>query len=73
MILVYFPSGGWVNDVVNNWTNYKFTLVIVIHFINGAGVCWFIRRTVFNECICLNHDWKYKHKQIKRYHEKPRY
>ena len=26
MILVYFPSGGCVDDVVSNWTNYHFGL-----------------------------------------------
>ena len=32
MILVYFPSGGCVDDVANNQTNHKFTSVIVVHF-----------------------------------------
>ena len=27
MILPYFPSGGCVNDVVNNRTNHQFTSV----------------------------------------------
>ena len=48
MILVYFPSGGCVSDVINDRTNYQFISVIVIHFMNGAGVCWIIRRTAFN-------------------------
>ena len=39
MILVYFTSGGCVDDVVNNRAKYQFTPVIVIHFINGAAVC----------------------------------
>ena len=39
MILVYFPSGGCVDDVANNRTNCQFTSVIVIHFMNGATVC----------------------------------
>ena len=29
MILVYFPSGGCVTDVVNNQTNLQFTSIIV--------------------------------------------
>ena len=53
MILVYFPSGD-VDDLVNNLANYQFTSVIVIHFMNGTELCWNIRRTVFNVCICLN-------------------
>ena len=43
-----FPSGGCVDDVINNQTNYQFISVIVIHFMNDTGVCWIIRRTVFN-------------------------
>ena len=53
MIPVYFPSGD-VDDLVNNRANYQFTSVIVIHFMNGTELCWNIRRTVFNVCICLN-------------------
>ena len=53
MILVYFPSGD-VDDLVNNRANYQCTSVIVIHFMNGTELCWNIRRTVFNVCICLN-------------------
>ena len=49
MILVYFPSGGCVDDVTNSRAYYEFTSVIAI---NGAGVCWIIRRTVFNMSIC---------------------
>ena len=45
MMLVYFPSGGCADDVVNNRTKYQFTSVTVIHFMDGAGVCWIIRRT----------------------------
>ena len=48
MILVYFPSGGCVDDVVNNQTNHQFTSIIVVYFMNSARVCWIIRRTVFN-------------------------
>ena len=39
MILISFPLGGYVDDVVNIQTNYQFTPVIVIHFMNGAGAC----------------------------------
>ena len=39
MILVYFASGGCVNDVVNNRTNHQFTSAIVVHFLNSARVC----------------------------------
>ena len=52
MMLVYFPLGGCIDDVVNNRLNYQFTSVIVIHFINGTEVCLIIRRTVFNLYIC---------------------
>ena len=34
MILVYFASGGCVNDVVNNRTNLQFTSVTVVYFMN---------------------------------------
>ena len=71
MILVYFSSGACVDDVVNNRTIYQFALVMLIHFMNGAGVFWIIRRTAFNVHI-LNHSWRYKHNQIKRCDEKPR-
>ena len=56
MILVYFPSGGCVDDVVNKRTNNHFTSVIVVHFMNSARVCWIIRRTVFNVYVCLKHS-----------------
>ena len=39
IILISFPLDGCVDDVVNIQTNYQFTSVIVIHFMNGAGVC----------------------------------
>ena len=39
MILVYFPSGGCVDDVVNNQTNRQFTSFILEHFMNSARVC----------------------------------
>ena len=38
-MLTFFPSGGCVDDVVNIQTNYQFTSVTVIDFMNGAGVC----------------------------------
>ena len=37
-MLVSFTSGGCVDDVVNNRTNYQFASVIVINFMNGTGV-----------------------------------
>ena len=64
MMPVYFSSRGCIDDVVNNWTNYQFTSVIVIPFMNDAGVYWIIR-TVFNVYICLN-SWRYKHNQTER-------
>ena len=39
MILIYFPSGGCVDDVVNNQTIHQFTSIIVAHFMNSARVC----------------------------------
>ena len=54
--LVSFLSGGCADDVVNNRTYYQLTLVIVIHFMNGTGICWIIRRAIFNVWICLNHS-----------------
>ena len=48
MILVYFHSGGYVDDVVNNQTNHQFTSIMVVHFMNSARVGWIIRRAVFN-------------------------
>ena len=38
MILVYFASGGCVDDVVNNRTNHQFTSAIVVNFMNSARV-----------------------------------
>ena len=38
MILVYFPSGGCVDDIVNDQTNNQFTSIIVIHSMNSARV-----------------------------------
>ena len=48
MILLSFFLGGCVDDVINNRTNYQFESVLVIHFMNGTGVCRIIRRTIFN-------------------------
>ena len=73
MILVYFPSGGCVDDVVNNRTNHQFTSAKVLHFMNSGRVCWIIRRTVFNVYICLKQSWRYKHNQFERCDEKPRH
>ena len=50
MILVYFASGGCVNDVVDNRTNHQFTSLlhyfITSFFMNSTKVCWIIKRTV---------------------------
>ena len=73
MILVYFPSGGCVDDVVNNQTNHRFTSTIVVHFINSGRVCWIIRITAFNRYVSLNHSWRYAHNQFERRDEKPRH
>ena len=56
MILVYYPSGGCVDDVVNNQTNHQFTSITLKYFMNRTRVCWVIRRTVFNVYVCLNHS-----------------
>ena len=68
MMLIYFPSGGCVDDVINN---HRFTSVIVVHF--SARVCWIIKRTVFNVDVCLNHSMKYAHNQFERREEKQRH
>ena len=48
MILVSFPSGGYVDEPVDNqkiWQGYKYVYFIryhtltVINFMNGEGVC----------------------------------
>ena len=51
IILVYFLSGGCVDDVVKNQTNHKFTSVM-----KSARVCWTIGRTVFNVYVYLNRN-----------------
>ena len=38
IMLIYFPSGRYVDDVANIQTNYQCTSVIVIHFMKGAVV-----------------------------------
>ena len=73
MIMVYFPSGGCVDDVVNNRTNHQFTSTIVVNFMNSARVCWIIKRTVFTMYFCLNHSGRYEHKQFERRYKKPRH
>ena len=73
MILIYFPSGACVDDVVNNQTNDQFTSGIAVHLMNSARVCSIIRRTVFNIYVCLNHSWRYEHNQFERRVEKPRH
>ena len=73
MILVSFPSGGCVNDVVNNRTNHHFTSVVLVHFMNSARMCWITRRTVFNVYACLNHSWRDEHNQFERRDEKSRH
>ena len=72
MILVYFPSGGCVDDVGNNQTN-QFTSIILEHLMNSAKVYWIIRKTVFNMNVCLNHSCRYERKQFERRDEKPRH
>ena len=37
--MISFPSGGCADDVTSIQTNYQFTSVIAIHFMNDAGVC----------------------------------
>ena len=54
IILVSFPLGRCVDNIVNNRANYQFTSVIVKNFMNGIGVCWIIGETVFNVYVCLN-------------------
>ena len=40
MILAYFPSGGCINDVVNNRTYHQFTSAIaIVQFMKSARVC----------------------------------
>ena len=73
MILVYFPSGGRVDYVVNNQTNDQFTSIILEHFMNSTRMCWIIKRTVFNVHGCLNHSWRYEYNQLERRDEKPRH
>ena len=49
-MLISFPSGECVNDVVNIQTNYQFASVIAIHFMNGARMLYeelFLMCTIF--------------------------
>ena len=73
IIVVYFASGGYVDDVANNRTNHQITSAIVVNFMNSARVCWILKRTVFNEYFCLNYSWRYEHNQFERRDEKPRH
>ena len=79
MALVSFPSGGCVDKVANNLTNYQgfkyvyflqYHTMTVIHFTIGEGVCEIVGR------ISLNHSWWCKHNKVKNkvknYNEKPR-
>ena len=63
MILIYFASGGCIDDYVNNQTNHQFTSPIVVHIMNSASVCWIIKTAVFNVYVLLNHSWRYEHKE----------
>ena len=71
MILVYFPSGGCVDDVVNNRVNHQFTSNIVVYFMNSERMCWIIRRTAFNVYTCLNHSLRYGDNKFEKRDEKP--
>ena len=44
MIQVYLPSGGYVDDVINNQTNLHFTSIIVEHFM------------IAQECVRLSEE-----------------
>ena len=70
IILVDFPSGVCVDDVVNKSS---VTSIIIVHFMNSARVCWIIRKTIFNVYVCLNHSCRYEHNQFERRDEKPRH
>ena len=70
--LVSFPSGGCVDNVVNNQTNHQFTS-IVFYFMNSSRVCWIIRTTVFNVYVCLNHSCRYEDNQFERRDERSRH
>ena len=74
MILVYYTLvGGCVDAVVNNRTNHQITSAIVAYFMNSAKVCLIIKRTAFYVYVCLNHSWRYEHKQFERCDEKSRH
>ena len=73
MILVYFPSDGCVDDVINNQRNHQFTSIILEHFMNSTRVCWIIRITIFNAYACLNHSYRHERNQFELRDEKPRH
>ena len=70
MILVYFPSGGCVDDVVNNQTNHQFSSAIAVHFMNSV---FDHQKEIFNLYICLHLSRRYTHNQFERCNEKPRH
>ena len=52
MILIYFPSGGCVNDAVINQINHQFTSIIVKHFIILQG-CVGLSEELFLMCLSV--------------------
>ena len=58
MILVNFPSGGSVVDVVNNQTNHHSG---TFHEERKSVLDY--RATAFNVYVCLNQSWRYEHNQ----------
>ena len=61
--MMSFPSGRCGDDAVIIQTNYQSTSVIVIHFMNGAGMCVLgYSKNFFNVYICLNINSRHKHK-----------
>ena len=74
MILISFPLGGCVDDVVNIQTNYQFTPVIVINIMNGAGACVLgYTKNCFYCVHLLNHSSRYKNNKLSKCHEKQRH
>ena len=51
MIMAYFPLGGCVDDVFNNWTNYQFTSATVLHFMNSTECVGLSKKTVFSSSM----------------------
>ena len=84
LIYLLFTYAAWLDEIrsgnmsfysVANAFEINFRSVfevIVIDFMNDAGLYCIIRRTVFNVYICLDHSWRYKQNQIERLDEKPR-